>query len=239
MPLSQEQFEALPDFAKSDYVQHEGAYVPQAELKVGGLKNSLDGLDAKLREIERKRQEDIDAATAKARADALEEAKKSNNIDEILKIEREQAEDAKKRAIEEAKLSWQREMSEKEAAQRSANLAREIALTVAVDEAAAELIELAIRSRIKSDVDLKKDIFSDRSGGALSVDKSGFAELISKEPQFSRLVKANIATTGAGGSNGNNGGGASRKPEDYTEQERVQLFKTNPTLFHQLFPKRS
>lgn len=239
MPLSKEQFEALPDFAKSDYVQHEGAYVPQAELKVGGLKNSLDGLDAKLREIERKRQEDIEAATAKARADALEEAKKSNNIDEILKIEREQAEDAKKRAIEEAKSSWQREMSEKEAAQRSVNLAREIALTVADDEYSADLIELAIRSRVKSDVDLKKDIFLDRSGGALSVDKSGFAELISKEPQFAKLVKANIVTTGSGGANGNNGGGASRKPEDYTEQERVQLFKTNPTLFHQLFPKRS
>lgn len=239
MPLTTEQFNELPDFVKSDYVEHEGAYVPQAELKVKGLKSSLDGLDAKFKELEKKRQDELDSIRAEEREKALADAKKANNIDEILRIEREQAADARSRAIEEAKGQWQREMSEKEAVQRAKTLAKEIAFAVAVDEDAAELIEQAIIARIKSDVDLKKDIFSDRSGSALSVDKAGFIDAIKQERQFSRLVKSDVTTNGTGGANGNNGGGASKKPDEYTEQERVNLFRTNPTLFNQLFPKRT
>ena len=239
MPLNKEDFEKLSDSAKEDFVLSGELYVHKDSVKVDNLKNSLDNLDAKFRESERKRQEDLDAARAEEREKALADAKKANNIDEILRIEREQAEDGKRRAIDEAKGQWQREMSEKEAAQRAASLAKEIALIIAVDEASAELIELSIRSRINSDVDLKKDIFSDRSGSALSVDKSGFAELLAKEPQFARLVKANISTAGTGGANGNSVGSATKKPEEYTEQERVNLYRTNPTLFNQLFPKRA
>lgn len=239
MPLNKEDFEKLSDSAKEDFVLSGELYVHKDSVKVDNLKNSLDNLDAKFREAERKRQEDLDAARAEEREKALADAKKANNIDEILRIEREQAEDGKRRAIDEAKGQWQREMSEKEATQRAASLAKEIALIIAVDEASAELIELSIRSRINSDVDLKKDIFSDRSGSALSVDKSGFAELLAKEPQFARLVKANISTAGTGGANGNSGGSATKKPEEYTEQERVNLYRTNPTLFNQLFPKRA
>lgn len=43
--------------------------------------------------------------------------------------------------------------------------------------------------------------------------------------------------SGSGGVGGNNGGGASKQPKDYSEAERTQLFKTDPTKFRQLFPQ--
>ena len=244
--LTKEEYNNLPEKAKNAFVLDDDQYVPVKDAK---LKSTLDDLDGKCKTAEQRAkeleqrlasfEEAKKAELAAEREKALADAKKANNIDEILRIEREQAEDGKRRAIDEAKGQWQREMSEKEAAQRAASLAKEIALIIAVDEASAELIELSIRSRINSDVDLKKDIFSDRSGSALSVDKSGFAELLAKEPQFARLVKANISTAGTGGANGNSVGSATKKPEEYTEQERVNLYRTNPTLFNQLFPKRA
>ncbi len=239
MPITSEQFEELPDFVKSDYVKSGEGYDHKDAGKVDSLKSSLDALDAKFKNSEKARNEELEAIREEEREKALADAKKANNIDEILRIEREQAEDARIRAIEEAKGEWQREMSEKEAAQRAKNLAKEIAFSVAVDEDAAELIEQSILSRIKSDVDLQKDVFSDRSGSALSVDKDGFIEAIKKERQFSRLVKSDVSTSGTGGANGNSGGSASKKPNEYTEQERVDLFRTNPTLFNELFPKRT
>lgn len=45
--------------------------------------------------------------------------------------------------------------------------------------------------------------------------------------------------SGSGGTGGNKGGGAAKQPKDYSEAERVALFKTNPTEFHRLFPVKT
>jgi hypothetical protein len=42
--------------------------------------------------------------------------------------------------------------------------------------------------------------------------------------------------SGSGGAGGTNSGGAGKKPSDYTEAERVALYRDNPTKFRELFP---
>ena len=204
MPLTQEQFETLPDFVKSDYVQHEGAYVPQAELKVKGLKSSLDNLDSKLREIEAGKAAEIEAARVKG----LEEAKTKGDVAEVEKRYQEQMADAVKRAREDERNSVTKELSQKQADTKASGIADTIGANLAVDKDAAEVIAELIKQRVKVDPETHKEYFLDASGSALSVNRSEFEAMLTKEGKFKHLVKAAIATNGAGGANGSNGGGS-------------------------------
>ena len=204
MPLTQEQFETLPDFVKSDYVQHEGAYVPQAELKVKGLKSSLDNLDSKLKEIEAGKAAEIEAARAKG----LEEAKTKGDVAEVEKRYQEQMADAVKRAREDERNSVTKELSQKQADTKASGIADTIGANLAVDKDAAEVIAELIKQRVKVDPETHKEYFLDASGSALSVNRSEFEAMLTKEGKFKHLVKAAIATNGAGGANGNNSGSA-------------------------------
>lgn len=220
MALTQEQFETLPDFVKSDYVQHEGAYVPQAELKVKGLKSSLDNLDSKLKEIEAGKAAEIEAARIKG----LEEAKTKGDVVEVEKRYQEQMADAVKRAREDERNSVTKELSQKQADTKAAGIADTIGANLAVDKDAAEVIAELIKQRVKVDPETGKEYFLDASGSALSVNKSEFEAMLTKESKFRHLVKAAVTTTGAGGFNGNNGGGAPSKT-----MERASFEALNPT----------
>lgn len=220
MALTQEQFETLPDFVKSDYVQHEGAYVPQAELKVKGLKSSLDNMDSKLKEIEAGKAAEIEAARIKG----LEEAKTKGDVAEVEKRYQQQMEHAVKLAREEERNSVTKELSQKQADTRASGIADTIGANLAVDKDAAEVIAELIKQRVKVDPETGKEYFLDASGSALSVNRSEFEAMLTKEGKFKHLVKAAIATNGAGGANGNSGGGASNKT-----MERAAFESLNPT----------
>ena len=219
MPLTQEQFETLPEYVKGDYVQHEGAYVPQAELKVKGLKSSLDNLDSKLKEIEVGKAAEIEAARAKG----LEEAKTKGDVAEVEKRYQEQMADAVKRAREDERNSVTKELSQKQADTKASGIADTIGANLAVDRDAAEVIAELIKQRVKVDPETHKEYFLDASGSALSVNRSEFEAMLTKEGKFKHLVKAAIATNGAGGANGNSGGGASNKT-----MERAAFESLNP-----------
>ena len=219
MALTQEQFETLPEYVKGDYVQHEGAYVPQAELKVKGLKSSLDNLDSKLKEIEVGKAAEIEAARAKG----LEEAKTKGDVAEVEKRYQEQMADAVKRAREDERNSVTKELSQKQADTKASGIADTIGANLAVDRDAAEVIAELIKQRVKVDPETHKEYFLDASGSALSVNRSEFEAMLTKEGKFKHLVKAAIATNGAGGANGNSGGGASNKT-----MERAAFESLNP-----------
>lgn len=202
MPLTQEQFETLPDFVKSDYVQHEGAYVPQAELKVKGLKSSLDNLGSKLREIEAGKAAEIEAARAKG----LEEAKTKGDVAEVEKRYQEQMEDAVKRAREDERNSVTKELSQKQADTKASGIADTISASLACDAKSEKALRVLIKARVKTDPLSGDDYFLDDNGSALSVKRDEFEAMLRDE--FPHLVKAAIATNGAGGANGNNSGSA-------------------------------
>ncbi len=221
MALTTEQYEQLPEFAKADYAEHEGAYVPVDSLRVGKLKESLNGLDGKLKEFEKNKAADIEAARAKA----LEEARTKGDVAEIEKRYKEQMDDLRKRVKEETRNEVIKELSEKQAGERAASLADKIGLALAHDKDDAEAIADLIRSRVKVDPETGKEIYYSAQGSALSVDRAGFEAELKKEPRFKRLIKAEASTTGAGKANGSNGnGGASNQ-----KATRAQFEAMNPT----------
>jgi hypothetical protein len=209
MPLTPEQFETLPDFVKSDYIEHEGAYVPQAELKVKGLKSSLDNLDAKYKDIEARmtasdqnKAAEIEAAKQKA----LEDARSKGDVKAIEERYQQQMADLEKRVAERTRDEVTKELSQKQASTKAAGIAETIAAATGKSAAATKALNKLLADRVKVDPETGKEYFLDDNGGALSVNRAEFEKLLVDE--FPDLVKANIVTNGAGGFNGNNGGGA-------------------------------
>ena len=198
MPLNKEQFETLPDFVKADYVEHEGAYVPAAELKVSKLKSSLDGLDSKLKEFEKNEHAKLEAA----RAEALEKLKKEGKVDEILA-------DAERR-LGETKAQYEERLA------KITNTVKAEKRNAIVSDLAAELATLAgskafkalIGNRIDVDPETGKVTFLNADGSASALDLAGFKADIEKDESFSPLLKAPINVNGGGFANGSNGGSA-------------------------------
>jgi hypothetical protein len=200
MPLTQEQFESLPEFVKSDYTQHEGAYVPVAELKVGKLKDSLNGLDSKLREFEKNEQAKLEAA----RAEALEKLKKEGKVDEILA-------DAERR-IGETKAQYEERLQRMTTAiktEKRSALVADLASELATDSGSKAFKRL-VADRIDVDPETGKVTFLNDDGSASSLDFAGFKAELLKDDSFAPLLKAGVVTKGGGNAQGSTGaGGAS------------------------------
>lgn len=200
MPLTQEQFESLPEFVKSDYTQHEGAYVPVAELKVGKLKDSLNGLDSKLKEFEKNEQAKLEAA----RAEALEKLKKEGKVDEILA-------DAERR-IGETKAQYEERLQRMTTAiktEKRSALVADLASELATDSGSKAFKRL-VADRIDVDPETGKVTFLNDDGSASSLDFAGFKAELLKDDSFAPLLKAGVVTKGGGNANGSTGaGGAS------------------------------
>lgn len=203
--LTAEQFEQVPEFLKADYVQDGEVYRHASDLKVGKLKSSLDGLDAKLKDFEKNEQSKIEAA----RTQALEEAKSKGDVKAVEERYQQQMADLEKRVREEAKGEALNEFKTQQATEKASALAEKIGLTLGVDTDAAENITDLIRGRIKIDPQTGKKIFHDAKGSALSVDEAGFMKELAKEKRFARLVKPEVVVQGGGMANGNTGGSAS------------------------------
>lgn len=231
---TQEQYDALPEWMQKDLVKDGDVYKHAGLLKVKQTADSLNGEKQALANQLAEFQANEAARIAEAERKAYEKAKKEGNVDELEKQFRQQIEDAKRRADETA--AQFKERMAKLAMKEQKALAVQIAAKYAVDEHSQDLLTDLLIRQIQVDVESDQVVFLDANGSALSVDRAGFeAELLST-PRYQRLLKADVTTVGGGKATGNNGGSASKKPEEYTEQERVQLFKTNPTLFYQLFP---
>lgn len=222
MPLSKEQFETLPDFVKSDYIEHEGAYVPQAELKVKGLKSSLDNLDAKYKDIEARMTASDQSKAAEieaAKQKALDEARSKGDVKAIEERYQQQMADLEKRVAERTRDEVTKELSQKQASTKAAGIAETIAAATGKSAAATKALNKLLADRVKVDPETGKEYFLDDNGGALSVNRAEFEKLLVNE--FPDLVKANIVTNGAGGFNGSNGGGAPSKLMDRASFEAL------------------
>lgn len=234
---TQEQFDSLPDWMQKDLVKDGEVYKHAGLVKVKQTADSLNyekqAIADKLARYEAEEAERM----AEAERRAYEKAKKEGNVDELEKRLKQQVDDAQRRADETA-VQFKDRMA-KLAMKEQKALAAQIAAKYAVDEQSQDLLTELLTRQIQVDVETDQIIFLDASGSALSVDRAGFEAELLKTPRYQRLLKADVTTIGGGKANGNNGGSASKKPEEYTEQERTQLFKTNPSLFNQLFSKRA
>ena len=198
MALTQEQFESLPDFVKSDYAEGEGGFVPVAELKVSKLKSSLDGMDAKLKDFERKESEKM----AEAERAALEKLKKEGKLDEILA-------DADRRMNESQKQFQERieRMSNQIKTEKRSAIVADLAAEVATEKGSAAFKRL-VSSMIDVDTESGKVTFLNADGSASALDLKGFKAELEKDEVFAPLMKANVATQGGGLANGSNQSGS-------------------------------
>lgn len=207
--LTAEQYEQLPDFVKSEYVETDDGYKHGGVVK---LKESLNSLDSKyketetrLTEFEQKQKEAIEAA----RLEAFEQAKKDGNIEEVEKRYQEQLADAEKRAGETQAQYEERlnKLTNNMKSEKINSVISDLAADVATDTGR-EAFKLLARNLVDFDPEQGKMIFKDLNGSATSLDLEGFKAELKKNPAFSPLIKADVTAQGGGMANGNSGGSA-------------------------------
>lgn len=197
MALSQEQYEQLPDFVKSDYVQSESGFVHAEAIKVSKLKSSLDGLDSKLKDFEKREAEKM----ADAERAALEKLKKDGKVDEILA-------DADRRLNESQKQYQERieRMSNQIKTEKRSAIVSDLSAELAT-EAGSHAFKALVASRIDVDPETGKVTYLNADGSASALDFTGFKAELSKDPVFAPVIKANVTTQGGGFAQGAQQGG--------------------------------
>lgn len=234
MALTKEQFDQLPDFVKGDYEQDGETYRPVAEGKLGALKGSLNELDGKYRAANTELQEfktKGQLAQEAAEAAALERLKKEGKTDEIVAdLTRRHGETVKEFQDRLAVRDQRYITTERK------SVIGDVAKELKVFDDSLKLFSKMIEDRIQVDPETGKRTFLDENGGATSLDMAGLIAELAKDPAFDRLRQANVSNGGQANGNNGNGGGAAKKPHEYSDADRIELFRTNPAKFRELFP---
>ncbi|WP_428615800.1 hypothetical protein [Pseudoalteromonas sp.] len=212
--LTQEQYEQLPDFVKSDYTEVDGVYKHAGMMKVKGTLNELDSklkardsefsqLSEKLSSIEQQQAEKIE----QARKDALEQAKSKGDIAAIEQRYQEQMQDLEKRTAERVRQEVQQEYTLKEVQNKAKLELNEIVHALKPkDEFAKRLIEDHLRTRQK--VEEGRIIYTNDDGSASTLDYKGLIAELQESPMFKPLSSYTPPASGGGLINGSKGGSA-------------------------------
>lgn len=231
MSLNKEQYEQLPDFAKSEYVEVNGEYKHGGLVKVKQTADELNGkLETERREREQlsKRLEEIEASQAQkieeARKQALEQARNKGDVAEIEKRYQEQMADLEKRTAERVRSETLAEISSQRAEEKADALTQKLASSIALEGAEDTLVEL-LRKRITIDVNSGKPVFLNLDGSASTLDEKEFAAEVKKTAKYKYLVKADVPSKNGGLLNGSNGAGSARPNEGgrLTKAQKVAL----------------
>ena len=204
--LTKEQFDGLPDFIKGDYEADGEKYVPVAEKKVKSLKESLNGLDTKLKSFEQQQTE----AIKRARDEALEEARTKGDVKEIEKRYQEQMADLKQRSFEEGKAQASKEFSMQRAQAEASVAVADIVTKLRPLDGSESMLKLIVQSRQKIGED-GKVYYTNADGGASVLDAAGLMAELQNDAAVKRLIQGQQPTKGGGLANGGSGGGASGK----------------------------
>lgn len=231
--FTKEQYQTLPEDFKAEYQLVDGEYKHAGVVKMKGTLNALNSSSeataTQLSQLQASQQTAIDAA----RQEAYDTAVKDNKLEDVQSILNQKIEDAEKRANE-SEVSFKNRLqvlADKQALAVSADLS-----SIAT-EAGAIAFKSLVKGMVKVDPETGAETFFDENGSATSLDRAGFGEYLKKSQTFAPLVKADVATNGGGLATGSNSVSDHKKPEDYTEQERVDLYRLNPAKFNELFKK--
>lgn len=212
--LTQEQYEQLPDFVKSDYTEVDGVYKHAGMMKVKGTLNELDSklkardsefsqLNEKLSSIEQQQAEKIE----QARKDALEQAKSKGDIAAIEQRYQEQMQDLEKRTAERVRQEVQQEYTLKEVQSKAQIELNELVHGLKPkDDFSKRLIEDHLKNRQK--VEDGKIIYLNEDGSASTLDHKGLLKELQESPMFKPLSSYTPPASGGGLINGSKGGGA-------------------------------
>lgn len=233
MKLTKEQYDALDESLRAEFEQQEdGSYINVDSLKVTGLKTSLDKLDSKMKAEKADRDAETQRLVDEARETALEEAKSKNNIDEVLRIEREKLEDEKNRitAQREELTGIKQQLADDKLKNTIDNLANHVVKEFQ------PAFKVVIKQFIDVSVDSREVTYLNEDGSASSLNKDQFIKELADRTTFAPMMKGKPTTTGGGLANGGMGGGAaSKKPNEMTSAERIEFKQRDPAGFKQAF----
>ena len=175
------------------------------------MKDQLDALTAKIEELEeggKKKRGDVDA---------LETSYKDK-----LKKQKEEFE---------AKLKKKDEQLSKLLVD---NVAKSMAAEISTKP---KLIEPHIRAMLAADLDGEEPVTRvlGKDGKPSATTLAELKQSFVDNEDFAPIIIGSKAS-GSGGGGSNKGSGGAKKPEEYTEQERTELFRTNKQEFYRLFP---
>ena len=231
--LTKEQYEELPEFLKTEYIEDNDGYSHKGMMKVKQTANDLDAklkaAGGELNDYKSAEQERIDAA----KKEAYEQALKDGNSEEIAKRHAEQLADAEQRALDRGKAEAKEEFTKEQNANKADRTALKIAGELGVDEFAKDLIYQAIKGQVTHDAG--NDIFLDDNSRATSLTYESFKESVKNNPRYARLVDDTPAANGGGKATGSNGGRASgKKFNELTGAELSAIRKESPAEYERL-----
>lgn len=226
--ITKEQFDALPDAIKEHYKGDGAGYVLETDTvpeDIAPLRNALDRTKEELKKLKDEQADRIREAEERAR----EELRKSGNTTELerrLTEERETLRREKDADIEKRTQQLSRILVQ----DRAAALARDLSGD------AWQVMLPHVQSRLVADLDSDtpacKVVAADGQPSTLSIEdlKKEFLN----NPAFASII---VGVDSSGGGAGRKpGGNASKKPEDYSQQERIDLYNSNPAEYTRLFP---
>jgi hypothetical protein len=185
----------------------------KVEEEVSGLKAKVDDLLGESKSAKQKARE-LEESQAQAEEERLKEKQEFKTL-----FEREQ--------------ESKRELTEKYESFRSQVEQKDIALAVGdlVSEATRDTSRAkALKKLLSEHAKFGEDGVYYEMGG-VQVDKDKLLETYKTDYPF---LFDGVDSSG-GGAKGGNGGAIDKKPTDYTEQERVDLYKSDPDKFREIF----
>jgi len=211
--LTLEQFEQVPDFLKTDYTEVDGAY---KHIGLMTVKKTADELNGKLKATETSladvngRLDGFEELKSKqlqeAREKALLEAKEANNVDDILRLEREVLADERKVLLGERE---EFDVIKTTLAEDKKNSLADKMGAFATKDGLAAFTRL-VKDFIFVDKDTRQVTLLNDDGSASSItDVELFIKESEKKTLFKPLMKASITTEGGGLANGSQDGRAS------------------------------
>lgn len=212
---TQDQYDQLPEFIQADFVKvgetYKHAGVVKMKETLNGLNSEKEQAQSKLAEIEKAKAEAIEAA----RAEAYEKAKAENNVEEILRIERDKLAD-KERRLGETQTQFEARLDKAAQSQRK-SIAQSLAGKLSVEDGE-QALEALVIGRITVDALTGQETFLNADGSASSLNKEQFIEELKKDKLFTPLIRHESKVSGGGNINGSQLGSASGSQKNQADK---------------------
>lgn len=226
--ITKEEHAALSDALKTEYVADGDGFKLDvddteiaAEMRRARDRSKVEADEARAAAAEEKRKrEELETAGAR----------KAGDIDSIEKSWKQKLADAETKGQNETKAL--RSQLEKLLVQ---DVARAIATEISTSPS---LILPHIKARLSADFSGDEPITRvlDEAGKPTALSVTELKQSFIDNKDFAAII---IGSKSSGsGATGSNGSGGPKKPSEYTETERNDLFKKDPAKFRELFPQR-
>jgi len=196
------------------------------------LQNKLGEFETRLTESEKLKAIEVE----KALKAGYDKALKDGNSEEAERIKREQIEFERNKAKLEARAEVEKEFKLRELQISAKNdLADIINELNAASPAHKKLLEREIMQRQQIDEETGKIIYLDAGGSATTLDKKGLIASLRDDEVVKLLIKPSHVVENGGLANGSGGGSATTKKfNEYTGAELVELRKNNPNEYERI-----